>query len=93
MEPTVTPQQCCPYCSHTFNRASDLKQEPTPREGDFSVCIYCAGLLVFNADLSVRKPTEYERDIANKSESVFNTQLMVRRLRKIGITIPEVGHA
>ena len=90
---TITPDCLCPLCGHKFNRASDLRNEAAPCAGDFSICIHCAGLLVFDADLLVRKPTQAEREIANNCEAVFNAQLMVRRLRKLGNTVHQVGNA
>jgi hypothetical protein len=32
----------------------------TPGEGDFSVCLYCASVLRFNADMSLRIAQEQE---------------------------------
>lgn len=51
---TVTPECKCPYCGHKFDRAGDPTGDKMPHAEDFSICIECAGWLVFNEDLTVR---------------------------------------
>ena len=45
-------QAACPACGHKLNAASS-DQPCEPVQGDLSVCIACATLLVFDADLSL----------------------------------------
>lgn len=73
----------CPYCHNPLSAVGQLDNGAKPFPGDFSVCITCAGVLVFCDDLTVRKPTQEERDIAEKSVAVFNTQYSIRRLHAL----------
>lgn len=52
----------CPYCGHTLDAATEAGGSAVPVGGDFTVCIRCAGLLVFDAALRPTKPAlgEYE---------------------------------
>lgn len=43
----------CPNCGHIFDSASAVKIEEAPKDGDLSVCVYCAAFLKFNPDLSL----------------------------------------
>lgn len=47
----------CPTCGFEMTDAwSDVGERPG--DGDFCICIECAATLCFNADLSLRRPTE-----------------------------------
>lgn len=81
MEATVTPDNCCPFCGYKVNRATDPQANAQPNAGDWSVCFSCAALMVFNADLTLRKPTEKEAQEASKSEALYRLQLAVRRVK------------
>lgn len=50
----------CLYCGHTFDKHDDLKTERKPELGDFSVCIECGSVHVFNDNLTIRKTTSEE---------------------------------
>jgi hypothetical protein len=56
------PKTCdCPYCGQELCGATDpVNPEGVPVEGDASICIGCGGLLIFNEDLTSRKPTAAE---------------------------------
>ena len=43
---------CCPNCGEHFNRIGDPNNEIDPTPGYYSVCIYCAAVLVIRPDLS-----------------------------------------
>jgi hypothetical protein len=34
--------------------------EHSPRDGDMTVCLYCRHVMIYNADLSLRNPTDEE---------------------------------
>jgi hypothetical protein len=51
-----------------------------PRPGDFSVCIFCANLMVFTEDLSLRQPTAAELEIAMKHQGVLETMALIKNL-------------
>jgi len=50
----------CPYCGHTLDCASSEQGGDKPEPGDVSICLGCAGLLVFGDDGRTRKPTGSE---------------------------------
>lgn len=51
----------CPSCGSLLDACTQVMgEESGPAEGGFSFCSYCAELLMFNADLSVRVPTVAE---------------------------------
>jgi hypothetical protein len=50
----VNDEAYCPKCNTQLNGASDPIGEAVPKPGDLSVCIYCAELLVFNTDMTLR---------------------------------------
>jgi len=82
MKTTVTPNSICPYCGHKFNRASNPEgQVPTP--GDYSVCIECSEILVFDDDLLLRKPTDKELEDV-PLDSLSKIQNLLRKARGFG---------
>lgn len=52
----------CPYCDHLLDAASNLYATRAPVGGDWTVCGYCAQVLIFCDDLTVRKPKPRELD-------------------------------
>ncbi len=54
------PFTTCPVCNHVLTRATNAGTgiDSKPEPGDYTVCIYCHFLLVFNDDYSLRTPTE-----------------------------------
>jgi len=69
----------CPYCGAPNNTASSGEGEP-PNVGDLSICVYCAGLAQFDAELravkfdvtSIKDPDEY-RMVRAAIDQVRNT--------------------
>lgn len=53
-------QNKCLDCGHQLSLGSDAFGDAEPHPGDFSVCIACGSLCVFQADMSLRRPTEAE---------------------------------
>jgi len=49
----------CPYCGRDFNSAISIEGH-SPKPGDISVCLYCAGILVFTETLGYRKMEDGE---------------------------------
>jgi len=46
----------CPHCGIITNRASSIsKEDATPKESSFSVCVECGGISVYTAGLYQRK--------------------------------------
>jgi preprotein translocase subunit Sss1 len=52
-----TPESTCPYCGKVTNGAAGPE---APEAGAISICIQCYNLGIFNADLTIRKPTVEE---------------------------------
>ena len=50
----------CPNCGKTLSGWSALEKGTSPKEGDFSLCVYCSSFLVFNTDLTLRLAEEDE---------------------------------
>lgn len=51
----------CPRCKATIDASESISQEKAqPSEGDISVCLYCAAILVFQKDLTMRECTREE---------------------------------
>ena len=59
----------CPYCGHTLSGAAGVTDDPDaaprPKPNDFTACIECNNVLVFDHKLGLRKPRyEEERQAA-----------------------------
>jgi hypothetical protein len=48
--------------------------EINPTEGDYSMCLACGHIAVFNADLSLREPTPMEAEAIKKNPHVNHAQ-------------------
>jgi hypothetical protein len=67
---THTPRIPCRYCKALNNCAYDPNGELTPQNGDFTICLYCGELSVFDEQLLLCKPTKEEY-----LEAISDTQL------------------
>ena len=47
----------CPFCQKILNEVTNLSSENKPYPNAFTVCYYCARILVFNDDMTLRRPT------------------------------------
>lgn len=56
---TVTPTSQCCECGHAVDRAAGIG-DSTPVPGDYSLCIRCACLNIFDENLAVLAPTDDE---------------------------------
>lgn len=53
----------CPQCAAEMTGATDPQNEDSaPSPGDFSVCLYCAAVLCFNDDMTVRDAADEDLD-------------------------------
>jgi len=58
---TRLPEQHCPNCNELLTgSASFFDPHSRPKEGDANICVYCAAVLVFNADLTSHPATDAE---------------------------------
>lgn len=53
---TQMPECQCPHCGGILSGAASFEGH-APEPGDFSVCIYCTSVLVFQPNLQVRLAT------------------------------------
>jgi predicted RNA-binding Zn-ribbon protein involved in translation (DUF1610 family) len=49
-----TVESRCPLCGHKLDGASAVDDDDRPKEGDIGVCISCATVLQYSADLQVK---------------------------------------
>ncbi len=54
------PADDCPSCGERCAVASTGMTDHRPEPGDFSICINCQGLHVFDCNIRLRHPTEAE---------------------------------
>jgi hypothetical protein len=63
MESEHLPEQRCPHCKHKLDAAtSATHEECVPTPGCFTVCVYCARVLVFEKGLTLRPVTREDLD-------------------------------
>lgn len=75
------PENECPYCKHKISATSNLADDGAkPKGDDFTICLYCAGGLVFNEDLSIRVPTKQE-ELLMKHHKEFQAVQQAAQMR------------
>lgn len=78
----------CVVCGYSFDCATkaDLPREQRPRPGDFSLCMKCGEIYVFNPDMTVRIPTIDDMLTLDNAESktLIKTQTKIRKERPLG---------
>ena len=76
MKTTDTPKRPCLGCGAQNDAATEtFGEEASPPEGgDVTVCIYCGHISVFNADLTLRNPTDEEIHIIAGDERILKIQ-------------------
>ena len=82
---TVTSMTLCPACGAARDAATDPTNpdQVAPRPGDFSICIACAALQVFDTGLTLRLPTTLETAEAQALPGVQRLQRAARTLRDL----------
>lgn len=68
MKSTKVPRSKC-ECGYIIDATTQDKGEAVPQEGDFSLCLNCARLKIFNKDLSLQLPTKEEFDEIKSSSA------------------------
>jgi hypothetical protein len=81
------PLCACPGCGTAADLASSVRElggqtGRDPKPGDFTVCMTCASILVFDETLGVREPTVAELVAADPAmlEQIAKVQQMIRSL-------------
>jgi len=77
---TVGKATACPYCGKRLDRFTG---DRGVREGDVSICIACAGILVVTEDLDVRKPTADEEPSLISDPGICRLQAAIRLVAPI----------
>lgn len=77
---TVMPKTVCCHCGAAVNRASG---PGSPSVGDFSLCVYCAGLNIFAGEMGFRLPTEQEQASAEKDATFLMVRGKIQRALRI----------
>lgn len=84
MNTTRHPATTCPHCGYKIDAASPPEGQAEPSEGDFSVCLKCAGLMVFTHDMTLRKfgQADYEEltGDTNLCAQLLTVRDLVRKL-------------
>jgi hypothetical protein len=76
------PEIRCVGCNSKLNHASDDIETSRPTPGDFTICLYCDQLMVFEDNLELRAPTDAERIEADQHEGVKESVDFARFYRK-----------
>lgn len=75
------PKTECPYCGKVNDLASSFKGKEKPEPGDISICIKCAGILVFDEELRIRRPTDSELINIQTSQSWSEVAKVIQAVR------------
>lgn len=75
------PPAACPYCGAEIDGYTGVTGDEIPDPGDPSVCVYCAGLLVFDLDRLPREPREDELPALLADPTVMTMQRAVREMK------------
>jgi len=74
----------CPFCAYKLNGAAGMvaveSETAKPSPGDFSVCIECANVLIFDKDLSLRRPTYEEARESRERPDVMQARDIIGRM-------------
>ena len=77
------PPANCPTCGHHVNGALAMQEGPEPpKQGDLSVCIKCAAIATYEADLSLRllSGAEWDELSPELRQTLQETQSLIRSL-------------
>jgi hypothetical protein len=53
MKTTILKPSFCPFCFKMLDAASSVRGEEVPQPGDFTVCISCCNVLLFDDDMKL----------------------------------------
>jgi hypothetical protein len=63
-----TPQSSCTHCGYLFDAVSNIEGETGPSPGDWTLCLRCAGAMVFDADLRPAMPAPGAYEALERTE-------------------------
>lgn len=67
----------CLKCGKLLDGCSAVENEAKPKKGDFSICIKCGNIAVFDNDLKLRKPTKKEHEEISANETIMAQQRLI----------------
>lgn len=85
MRTTRLKDRPCPKCGKILNASTDPNGLASPSEGDATVCLGCAGILLFDKNLDFRIPNQSElAEIAREDPTNYSMLLeMQTNVRKL----------
>lgn len=78
----LTPLGLCPYCEYKLDAATGANTDALPEEGDWTVCIDCAGLLLFDKELKLRCPTPMEKKHMEQDPEIVKVLGYLKQIHK-----------
>jgi hypothetical protein len=73
-------RQFCPECWHRVDTLRILEtSKAPPAEGDFTLCIHCAAVLVWGEGMRLRLPDQLEAAIAGENQTIGLLQASIIR--------------
>lgn len=75
---TETPGLVCVHCQHEHTHTTG---SGSPAPGDFSLCIQCGNLNVFDENLRFRKATKREAQEANEMDELQDLHAALMRAK------------
>ena len=76
------PMSTCPWCGTDLDRAASVESDSRLEAGDVTVCLRCAGVLVFTNDLAVRKATGEELRECGLDPRIRKIQHVIRTMHE-----------
>jgi hypothetical protein len=71
MEIHRIPESVCTNCGKLFNSTANPAFTQTPSKDDYSICLGCGKLTVFNGDLTLRDLTPEEEEEVRKDPEIM----------------------
>lgn len=72
---TRIPRVKCLKCGYPMDATTSVFEDATPKAGDYSLCLGCGYVAVFNADHTLRAPTEQESEAIASNQQVIDAQM------------------
>ena len=75
------PLSYCLCCNKRLDGATAVSDAVLPVEGNFTVCVYCSHLMVFDTELKLRQPTDDEIIAAAANPDIIRAMRVTGRIR------------
>lgn len=76
MTTTELKEDHCPFCDYKVTAATEALGDHRPSSGDFSICLNCGAIAVFQDDLKLRRPTEKEAREIRQDKEILEMQIV-----------------